>query len=407
MAIDPRESAGMAFAALRANKLRSLLTLLGTIIGVSAVIAVISLVQGMNRYVSDRLLAEGSDVFWVDKYGLVLDDDTFREAAKRRDLTTADADAVAGVLAGQAHVKAEASAGLQVQAGGDKPQRLNVRGVAGDYQQVDALDVGSGRALAPLDIERRRAVAVLGWEAADQLFPGREAAGRTVEIEGRRFIVAGVAKKKGSFFGESQDRFVLVPLGALEKLLPYEPGITIGVKVRDAGRMQQIQDEVRAVLRARRHVKPGAPDDFGITTAEAFLDLWRNFTGTAFIVVIGVAGISLLVGGIVIMNTMLVSVTERTREIGVRKALGARRRDVLLQFLVEAVTLSLVGGAAGVGLGVGLALLIGAVSPLPAAVSGPAILLGVAMSALVGVFFGVYPAARAARLDPVDALRYE
>jgi putative ABC transport system permease protein len=371
------------------------------------VIAVISLVQGMNRYVSDRLLAEGSDVFWVDKYGLVLDEDAFREAAKRPDITEADADAVADVLGGQAYVKSEASAGLEVKAGSRKAQRINVRGVAGDYQIVDALEVSDGRALAALDVERRRSVAVLGWEVADQLFPGTDPAGRSVDVEGRRFEIAGVAKKKGSFFGESQDRYVLVPLGALQKLLPYEPGITIGVKVRDAGRLQQVQDEVRAVLRARRHVKVGAPDDFGITTAEAFLDLWKSFTGTAFIVVVGVAGISLVVGGIVIMNTMLVSVTERTREIGVRKALGARRRDVLLQFLVEAVTLSLVGGAIGVGLGVALALIIGAISPLPSAVSGPAILLGVAMSALVGVFFGVYPAARAARLDPVDALRYE
>jgi putative ABC transport system permease protein len=337
----------------------------------------------------------------------VLDEDSFREAAKRPDITAADVGAVADVLGDRAYVKSEASARLEVKAASQKAQRLNVRGADGEYQQVDALEVAGGRALAQLDVERRRAVAVLGWEAADELFPGAEAVGRTLDIEGRRFTVAGVAKKKGSFFGESQDRFVLVPLGALEKLLPYEPDLTIGVKVRDAGRMQQAQDEVRAVLRARRHVKVGAPDNFGITTAEAFLDLWRNFTGTAFIVVIGVAGISLVVGGIVIMNTMLVSVTERTREIGVRKALGARRRDVLLQFLVEAVTLSLVGGAVGVALGVGLALLIGAVSPLPSAVSGPAILLGVAMSALVGVFFGVYPAARAARLDPVEALRYE
>jgi putative ABC transport system permease protein len=279
--------------------------------------------------------------------------------------------------------------------------------VYGAYQNVDAIELSGGRALADVDIQRRRAAAVLGWEVADQLFPNLDPLGRSIHIEGRRFLVVGVAKKKGSFFGESRDRYVLVPFGALEKLVPYTLGVTIGVKVRDAGRMLQVQDETRSVLRARRHVAIGAPDNFGITTAEAFLDLWKNFTGTAFIVVIGVAGISLLVGGIVIMNTMLVSVTERTREIGVRKALGARRRDVLLQFLVEAVTLSLTGGAIGVALGIGLALLIGALSPLPSAVSGVAVILGIAMSALVGIFFGVYPAARAARLDPVDALRYE
>jgi putative ABC transport system permease protein len=407
MAIDFRESSGIAFGALRANKLRSLLTLLGTIIGVTAVIAVVSLVQGMNRYVSDRLLAQGTDVFWVDRIGLELDQDKIREALKRPDLELEDAEAVREVLGDEAHVKAQASDQLEVRYARERARSFEVRGVSGDYQNVDALEVPDGRALAEIDIQHRRPVAVLGWEVADELFPGIDPVGRNLHIHGRRFLVVGVAKKKGSFFGESQDRYVIIPLGALEKMLPYRPGITIGVKVRNAGRMTQVQDEVRSLLRARRHVPIGAPDNFGITTAEAFLELWRTFTGTAFIVVIGVAGISLLVGGIVIMNTMLVSVTERTREIGVRKALGARRRDVLIQFLVEAVTLSLSGGALGVGLGIGLALLVGAVSPLPSAVSGVAVVLGLAMSALVGVFFGVYPAARAARLDPVEALRYE
>jgi putative ABC transport system permease protein len=407
MAIDLRESAGIAFGALRANKLRSLLTLLGTIIGVTAVIAVVSLVQGMNKYVSDRLTAEGTNVFWIDKVGFELDEDRFREAQKRPDITIADADALSRVLAGRAHVKAESSAQLDVEYRDRKVQRINIRGVAGDYQAVDNIEVPQGRALAPVDLQRRRAAAVIGPEIAEQLYPGLDPVGRSIDIAGRRFTVVGVTKVKGSFFGESQDRFVIVPLGALDKMRPKSDAVQIGVKVIDVAEMQPVQDEARAVLRGRRGVEPGQPDNFGITTAQAFLDLWRNFTTTAFIVVIGVAGISLVVGGIVIMNTMLVSVTERTREIGVRKALGARRRDILMQFLVESVVLALVGGAIGVALGASIAILVGAISPLPAAVSGVAVALGVFMSVGVGVFFGVYPAARAARLDPVEALRYE
>jgi putative ABC transport system permease protein len=407
MAIDFKESTGIAFQALRANKLRSLLTLLGTIIGVTAVIAVISLVQGMNQYVSGKLLAQGSNVFWIDKIGFEMDQDKIRESLKRPDITLADADAVKDVLGSKAYVKAEASDNEVVRYLQHKMQRIEIKGEYGDFQQVDDQEIDRGRPLADLDVQRRRSMAVIGSEVADELFPGLDPLGHTIQVGNRSFLVVGVAKRKGSFFGESQDRYVQVPFGALLKLLPQTPSVTIGVKSVDAGKIEQTEDETRAVMRATRHNRPGEPDNFGITTPEAFLGLWRSFTATAFIVVIGVAAISLLVGGIVIMNTMLVSVTERTREIGIRKALGARRSDILLQFLVEAVVLSLVGGALGVALGSSIALLVGMVSPLPAAVSGVAEALGVAMSALVGCFFGVYPAARAAGLDPVDALRYE
>ncbi len=397
----------MALGALRSNKLRSALTLLGTIIGVTAVIAVISLVEGMNEYVSSRLLSEGSDVFSVDKIGFELDQDKLREMEKRPDLTGADADAVAQGLSGLAAVRASTSTELGARYRGRTIDGISVRGVSGDYQVVDGIEVEEGRPLVPIDVERHRAVAVLGSEVAEELFPGIDPVGREVALGDRRYTVLGVAKSKGSIFGQSQDRFALIPLTALERVLPRLPSVSIGVKPSDAGRLQPVIDRTRAVLRSARGLRPGEDDDFSITTAQAYLDLWQNFTNTAFIVVIGVASISLVVGGIVIMNTLLVSVTERTREIGLRKALGARRVDVLMQFLIEAVTLSLVGGVIGIVLGGALAVLIGLLSPLPAAISPAAVAMGIAMSLGVGLFFGVYPAARAARLDPVEALRAE
>jgi putative ABC transport system permease protein len=407
MRIQFRESTAIAFGALRSNKLRSLLTLLGTIIGVTAVIAVISLVQGMNNYVSDRLLSEGSDVFTIDKIGFELDDDKIREAIRRPDLTVEQADAVAAALAGQAHVSVNAGGRYRLRYRDRSAQGIRVSGAYGEYLAVDGVEVPEGRALTAFDIQRRRSVAILGPEIAKELFREEDPIGKRIYLGDRKFTVIGIAEEKGSIFGQSRDRYALIPLFTLQKMMTRLPSVEIKVKVTDAGQMQPVMDKTRAVLRAQRGVRPGEPDNFGITTAEAFMDLWRNFTTTAFIVVIGVASISLVVGGIVIMNTLLVSVTERTREIGVRKALGARRTDVLAQFLVESITLSLTGGAVGVVLGILLALGVAAVSPLPAAVSLVAIFLGLGMSIVVGVFFGVYPAARAARLDPVEALRYE
>jgi putative ABC transport system permease protein len=231
--------------------------------------------------------------------------------------------------------------------------------------------------------------------------------GAEFRVDRYEFEVVGVTKAKGKLFGQSQDRFVTIPVHTFQKFWQERGSLAIAVKSQDQASLELAQQEARNILRARRHQRPGQPDLFGITTSETWMNLYRTLTGGIFIVSIGVAAISLFVGGIVIMNIMLVSVTERTREIGIRKALGARRRDILTQFLVESTTLSLVGGILGIVLGAGVALLVGAVSPLPAAVSAGAVVLGVLMSSAVGVFFGSYPAARAARLDPIEALRYE
>jgi putative ABC transport system permease protein len=277
----------------------------------------------------------------------------------------------------------------------------------GDYVAVDRIDLQEGRHLTASDIARRRSVCVLGYEVWENLFKGQSALGHAVRIGPNTFDVIGVAEKKGSFLGQSQDNFVIVPLGASDKIYGRRGSIEIGVLVKDAPTFELAQDEARAILRARRHVAPGKDDDFGITTAEMFMQLYRNLTGAIFIVFVGVAAISLVVGGIVIMNIMMVSVTERTREIGIRKALGAKKSDILMQFLVEAATLSLTGGTIGVILGAGIALGVAAISPLPAEVSVIAVVLGLFMSTSIGLIFGIYPAMRAARLDPIVALRSE
>jgi putative ABC transport system permease protein len=402
-----RESARIALSALRANKLRSFLTLLGTIVGVTGVITLISLIQGANKYVSEKLVSQGANVFWVDKFGLILDNDKFIEALKRKDLDLADAEAVAGSARLAAGVRAKKDRQADVRFGSERVRRVPIQGMWGDYVAVDRIDLQEGRHLTSSDIARRRSVCVLGFEVWEKLFKGQNALGREVRIGSNTFDVVGVAEKKGSFLGQSQDNFVIIPLGASDKMWGRRGSIEIGVLAKDAPSFELAQDEARAILRARRHVDPGKDDDFGITTAEMFMDLYRNLTGAIFIVFVGVAGISLVVGGIVIMNIMMVSVTERTREIGIRKALGAKKSDILMQFLVESATLSLTGGAIGVALGSGLALLVAAVSPMPAEVSVLAIFLGLFMSTSIGLIFGIYPAMRAARLDPIVALRFE
>ena len=402
-----RESASIALQALRANKLRSFLTLLGTIVGVTAVIALISLISGANKYVAEKLVNQGANVFWVDKFGFILDEDKYREALKRKDLELVDAEAVASSVHLASAVRAKKERNADIRYGSERVRRVPVQGMWGDYVAVDRIELQEGRHLTASDIARRRNVCVLGFEVWEHLFKDQTALGHQVRIGSNSFDVVGVAEKKGSFLGQSQDNFVIVPLGASDKIYGRRGTLEIGVLAKDASTFEQAQDEARAILRARRHVPPGKDDDFGITTAEMFMDLYRNLTGAIFIVFVGVAAISLVVGGIVIMNIMMVSVTERTREIGIRKALGAKKSDILMQFLVESATLSLTGGTIGVVLGSGLALLVSAVSPMPATISVLAIVLGLLMSTSIGLIFGIYPAMRAARLDPIVALRAE
>jgi putative ABC transport system permease protein len=402
-----RESGGMALAALRANKLRSLLTLLGTIIGVMSVIAVLSFVEGLNRFVSEKLLASGSNVFYVDKYGFITSQEAFEEVRDRPDITVDDADALRAGVTHASLVIAQGNDQVMVKYKNKDMKGVSLRGRSAGFEQVDDYQIGAGRFYTDLDDQRRRPVVVLGPEVSEELFGSLDPIGRQVRLGADTYEVIGVTAAKGKLLGQSQDRFAAIPMRSFVKTRLERGSIDISIKSNDQASMPLAQQEVRNVLRARRHLRPGQQDNFGITTSENVMQLYNTLTGGIYVVTIGVAAISLLVGGIVIMNIMLVSVTERTREIGIRKAMGATRKAILTQFLVESTTLSISGGIIGILAGISLSLLAAAVSPLPAAISIPSIIAGILMSGLIGIFFGSYPAWRASKLDPIEALRYE
>ena len=405
--MNVRESAGIALASLRSNKLRSFLTLLGVIIGVSSVIAVLSLVQGLNRFVSDQLMSAGSNVFTLDKIGLALEFNTVRDRLKRRDLTSDDAAAIALLSPHVSVAAAEREGVASARAVGRALAGVGVRGVEPGYMELTDLSIARGRAIGETDALGNDAVCVIGSEVADRLFGVRDPLERDLRVGGRALRIVGIGARRGAASGNPQDIYVLVPLAVFERMFGREGSVTIRARSREQTDFEQAQDEARSVLRVRRHLRPGWPDDFELVTPSMVPGLWHTISGAIFLVTLGVSAISLLVGGITIMNIMLVSVTERTREIGVRKAVGAKRRDILGQFLIEAITLSAAGGAVGLTLGVAFAVLLGVLTPFPTYVSLVAVVLGLGTSTLVGVFFGAWPAARAARQDPVEALRHE
>jgi putative ABC transport system permease protein len=402
------EGLRIALWSLLANPLRSFLTVLGIIIGVTAIIAVVAVINGLNLYVQEKLITLGPASFEVNRFGIITNHRQFLEAVRRnRLLRVADAEALRErcPLAETVAVKVYGEADVRYH--GRVVRGASMKGITHEIMLVEFYELAAGRTIAEGDNARAATVAFLGADVADELFGPIDPVGKEIKIRGRGFEVAGVGARRGSVFGRSRDNYVLLPIATFEKIFGSRQSVSIVMRARDPGDIEQAMDEARIVLRARHHLHYEDPDDFGIVSAEGLTALWRNMSRTIFQVALFVVGISLVVGGIVIMNIMLVSVTERTREIGVRKAVGARRRDIRRQFLIESAVLAAAGGLCGVGAAYAIAGGIRAFSPLPAVFPWWATALALGISSAVGIFFGLYPASKAARLNPIEALRSE
>jgi putative ABC transport system permease protein len=398
----------LALSAIWAGKLRSFMTVLGNIVAVTSIIAVVSLIRGMNSYVSDAILSDvGAGTFKVERQGPTTSEEEEERQRNNPRITLVELETLARAGDTIDAVMAQASQGAPVVYREEQLDSVGIRGVSKEYLEFAGYDPELGRLPSRFEVDGGRPVAFLGYGTADRLFKGASPLDKTIQIRGVHFRVIGVNEEKGSLFGNSQDEFIVIPLSAFQKLFGSRRSLELTVKPRDPMQIERAMDEARVALRTLRKLKPREPDDFGMYTSDTIMDIFRAFTAGAFTVLIGVVGLSLVVGGVVIMNIMLMVVSERTREIGLRKALGARKRDIVWQILTESTTLSVAGGVMGTLLGFVAALLVAQFTPLPAKVELWAVALGIGMTAVVGLFFGLYPAIRAASLDPIEALRRE
>ena len=398
----------VAWRAINAHRLRSFLTLLGVIIGVMTVVAVVSVIQGLNNYVATKLFSLSPDVYTIERFGIITSRDEFLEALKRKRIQKSDVEAFRRLSKTTVMVGARSGTSRSVRSGGRRLSDVQIAGVTANVAELSNLDVDLGRFFTETENERRAFVAVIGTEVRDELFPRLDPVGRSILIDGIPFRVIGLLVKQGSVFGQSQDNVVYVPREALAKAWGTNRNISIYVKAR--GGVEGIpasMDEARAIFRALRKTAPSAPDPVSFVTAEAIQVVWRSISAGAFALLAFISGISLVVGAIVIANIMLVSVVERTKEIGIRLAIGAKKRDIRRQFLLEATLLALGGGAVGVLFGWVISSLINAYTPLPTLVTSTLVTTGLLLATLTGLLAGVFPAVKASRLPPIEALRYE
>ncbi len=408
------ETLALVFASFRTNKLRTFLTLLGVIIGVTTVITVVSIVRGMNKYVVSTLTQAGSSTFRIDRFGVITSRDEFLAAIKRKDLTMDDMEMVrrrcelCSQVGGFSLVPSfNDNAAITVEAGRESIKDPQVFGVTANYAEIAKREIANGRYITDSEVAHSAPVVVLGWEVAHGLFPNLDPIGKTIAVNGRKFFVVGILKKYGTFLGQNGDTLVEIPFGSFQRIFGRRGSVFILGKVADNSVLQQAMDQSRSILRAKHHRRTGEDDGFAILTTDDLVQLWQRFSAGAFAAMIGIASIALVVGGIVIMNIMLVSVVERTAEIGLRKAMGARNKDIRKQFLFESVILAAWGGLTGIIIGAIAAKLVSTLTPMPSSLEPGPVLMAMLLASSVGLVSGMWPAIKAARLDPIVALRTE
>ena len=403
-----REPVEVALQTLRAHKMRSFLMLLGIILSVSTLIVVISLISGVNKYIADRVANLGSNVFLLTRFPLITDVEEYVKANRRnKKVTWEDYEGLRDSMKLPLRVGVELRNNGKVRVGSQSINDTNIRGVTANMVDIDIVTPRDGRYISEGDDQSRAMVTMIGNDLATKLFPNVDPFGHEILIDGRPFQVVGIARTIGTAFGQSQDNFAYIPIQTYFKMYGTNETIWVNIQARDAEWMERTQDEARAIMRARRHLPPNEPDNFGIFDQATLMQLWKNLTGVIATAMVGVVSVFLVIGGVVIMNVMLATVTERTREIGIRKALGARRGDILLQFLMESAVMAAIGGAMGVILAYGVAELMRVAASIPMNVPIVAVIIAEVISAAVGIFFGVYPAKKAAGLQPIEALRQE
>jgi putative ABC transport system permease protein len=407
--IHLREIFVSALRSLRTHKLRSFLLLFGIVLSVSTLILVIALISGVNLYVANRIANLGSNVFLVTRFPILTDMNEIVKARRRnKPIGWDDYEFLRDHMQLALRVGAQMYGTARTKANGQSIEDTTIYGVTANIGDMKTEGPARGRFITDTDNEHRSLVALIGNDIADKLFPGRDPIGKELDVDGRPFEVVGVAKPIGTVLGQSQDNFVYIPVQTFLKFYATpNQSVSINVQTRGGGWMSRTQEEAQMLMRARRHLKPDETDNFGILDAGSLVDLFKRITSALAKSMVGIVAVFLVIGGIVIMNVMLATVTERTHEIGLRKSVGARRADILLQFLMESAVMSAIGGALGIGVAYALAAIIAAQTAVPMHVPVSAVLIALVASTAVGLFFGLYPAHKAASLHPIDAMRQE
>jgi putative ABC transport system permease protein len=403
-----KEPTLIALETLRTHKLRSFLTLLGVILSVSTLIVVVSVVEGTNKYVADKIANFGANVFVIMQYPIVTSREMFVKLQRtNKRVTWEDFEFLRDNMTLAQGVGLEADRNGKVKYKGEAIDDVEIRGVTANMGEIDVEEPEFGRYITDADNEHHSNVTMIGTDVAKRFFTGLDPLGKSIYIDGEAYEVVGVAKELGSAFGQSRDNFAYLPVQTWRKTYGFNESTSINIKALSAELMPSAEDEARALLRSRRHLNPKQDDNFGLIEPSALMDLWQSLTGSLANASIFIVLIFMVIGGIVIMNIMLTSVTERTREIGVRKSVGATRRDVLLQFLIESGVMAAIGGLLGVLVAMGLSFAISNLTPFPMSLPIRWVFIALFVATSIGVIFGVYPAYKASKLDPIEALRFE